>query len=197
MKKFILLVFVMYSTFAANAQYYGNGTLKVGNSEYTSKSSYRNEYTSDNSVSTSSWNGTAYGIGYASTFDDADKGGFGISVHGFFRGGKHIGMSMMWNGIYNLGTEKFFDYYQGLIGPNFNLPVTDNVILFAPLCLSMSSVGGSDKIYWGASLIPSVGIKFGSFFLSAGWNLSYNFSAKEDQFNSEQFAISLAIFRKD
>lgn len=196
MRKFILLVFATCPIFVANAQYYGNGTQKIGNSKYANKSeNYQSEYTSDKSVSTSSWDGGVWGVKYTSTFEDAGKGSFGIVGYGF--GKNPLVMSMMLDGIYNLGTEKFFEYYQFSIGPNLNLPMTDNVILFAPVCLSMSQVKGSEKFYWGATVIPSIGLKFGRLFLSAGWNLFYDFSAKEDQFNSKQFAISLAIFTKN
>jgi len=200
MKRFILLAISVSFSIVSNAQYYGGGNTKVGQTGKSSKQQYLGEFstarnnTSKTESTASEWDGSIYGIGYSADFDFADKGGLGLSLNGFSGNDKHVGLSFMWNGIYNVGTEKFMNSYQALLGPNFYTAVTDNLIFYAPLCLSVSSMGDSDKIYWGGALIPSIGIKAGALFLSAGWNLFYNFSAKEDQFNSKNFVITLGIF---
>lgn len=195
-RQFTLIAVMVFAALTVNAQFYGSGNSKVGGG--SSKRAYSSGLTaekpSSSRSSSSSWECAAYGIGYSANFDYADKGALGIALYGFPGSDKHVGMAIQYNGIYSLASEKFFDDFKGCLGPNFYTALSDEVVLFAPLCLTVSSMSSeSSKLSWGAALIPSIGLKLGKLFLSAGWNVEYNFSAKQDNFNTETFHISLGF----
>lgn len=195
MKRHLMIIAaIVFATLAANAQFYGTGNQKVGSGN--SKRSFSSSQTVEKSSSQSSssdWDCEAIGIDYHASFDFADKGSFGLTAYGFNGSNKHVGGAFQWNHIYSLASEKFVECLEYRLGPNFYQVLSSNVVLFAPLCLTMSTIPDSEKIYWGATFTPSLGLKLGKLFLSAGWNLTYNFSAKQDQFNSETFNISLCL----
>jgi hypothetical protein len=81
---------------------------------------------------------------------------------------------------------------------NVSFLINKNLILYAPVCATYSgySDGSSDqKTAWGASVIPSLGLKAGKLFISAGWNLAYSF--KTEKTDTECFFINLGLFIKD
>ncbi len=200
MKKLILTALIALTTVAIHAQVYGGGNTKVGNGTPTTKkgdSNIANIYSTSTNMSdasqqptgTAGWNSaTSYGIGYAALFDYADKGSLGLQLHGGL--GSGVGMSMIWDGIYSLSTKKFMKEYAFHVGPNFNTALGDNAILYAPLCLSVTGEGDS-KPTWGASFIPSLGVKFDRLFISAGWCVTYGFKASK--FNAKSFVIHIGV----
>lgn len=148
---------------------------------------------------------TVLGVGYGASFDYADKGDLGYEMHAFGFGNSAIGMSMHMSGIYNLASEKFFDNFSLGLGPNVCLPITPNFAFLTPLYLTMTSVDEpkyedgkittSTKLQWGASLVPSLAFKAGSFFLSAGLFISKAF-VSESKITANAFMITIGFMKE-
>lgn len=144
---------------------------------------------------------TVFGAGYGSTFDYVDKGDLGYEIHAFGLANSAIGLSMRLGGFYNFATKKFIENYSVSIGPNVCLPITRNFAFYTPLYVNISSVPtyedgeSKTKTQWGASLIPSLAIKAGSFFLSAGLNISKAF-VSESKITANAFMITIGFMKE-
>lgn len=143
------------------------------------------------------WHGGVWSLNYIASGDYADKGSIGVNSDGFMLGESNFGYSWGFMGMYSLATKKWFDSFASYLGPNIAFPITKELLLYVPVCVTMSSEGsGSDsKIVWGASATPSIGIKLGNAFISAGWYMYHNF--KSSQSNTDCFFVTLGIFSKD
>jgi hypothetical protein len=145
------------------------------------------------------WSTGTWSLNYLANFDYADKGGIGFSMDCFMAGGSPIGLSWGFQGLYNLATEKWCsDGFGGFFGPNVAFPLSENFLLYAPVCATCTSytnIDGDIKSAWGASVVPSIGIKMGNLFVSAGWYLSYSF--KTSKSNSDSFFVNIGLFFND
>lgn len=194
MKRIVLSLVAVCIALSVSAQYYGSGNSKIG-SKRSNKSNYRNNLTTTNTSAETKdpWNCSVVGIGYIADTEFLDKGSFGLTESFFAGSDRHVGAMLQWSDMYNLASEKFMDNIKCLLGPIFYQSFTDNFILFAPLCVSISTLPGGKKLYWGAALMPSIGLKAGALFLSAGWNITYPFSGEKKEIDTKTVSISLGV----
>lgn len=111
-----------------------------------------------------------FGINYTADFNNAGEGVIGFEGHALGLWLNTIGLSM------GFGYGLPFDNGSGQLrlGPNFGLPLSKNVCIYAPLeglvnfVLTGSGKDEKWKTAWGVQARPSIGLKFGKFAISAG-----------------------------
>ena len=116
-----------------------------------------------------------FGINYTADFNNAGKGVLGFEGQALGLWLNTIGFSL---GIgYGLPLKN--GYVQFRLGPNFGIPLTKIVFIYAPvegLVNCVLSGSGNDqkwKTAWGIQARPSIGLKFGKFAISTGISIGW------------------------
>ena len=111
---------------------------------------------------------------YCANFEYLDHGRYGYNGHIFGSFWRYVGISY---GIYmDLGINNPSTFGFNL-GPNVCIPITRHFYAYAPLLANF--MWCNKHFGWTIDLIPSLGLKFGVFTLSAGVDLGWTEGSKK------------------